>query len=370
MSHSDRTCFVWQLFRRGFPNLCKEIRRLREINPPSNNVPRDEENVRSNAGTPSILQVPSLGDAAGNPTEEDDRHPKSHQLDNSSITGSSGKHSSSQSPSTPTRLNKKCDEVFVAMSASAPTVSTATPPSTWPFHPQPVVYIPYRQQEDHFFDQRHQFQPHSYLQTTWTPVHPEAPPYATSFPAYSPVRVRSGRGAARLPAQHYSAQYPATVTPNSSSSRRSVASHGARNSGGNTSNKDGYRVVSNRGRRSGSVAIMTSNALSRMALPSTTTSPSYTSSASSTDATITSSAPTMPSTAASSPLRSAMKQRSQVSPQRKGSPVVSFPSATSSSGTPQCPSQSTLSATRSSPAMRGSGSPVLSSQLPAPAASQ
>mmetsp|Transcript_15988 Transcript_15988/g.33046 ORF Transcript_15988/g.33046 Transcript_15988/m.33046 type:complete len:613 (-) Transcript_15988:145-1983(-) len=255
---TDVGAYSHTLFRRGFFNLCKEIRRMeneddhhRSESPSSTHSNGD----RSNGGAPSILQVPSLGDAAAR--ESDANAPASPVPTAESTAANSPK----QAPS----------------NTSSPTSSSGR--SIWPLHPQPPVYIPYRQEVAANLNSTPPQQAQSIV---WT----SAVVAESMTPAYSPVGIRSGRGAARA----RRGGVPAQVTPNP---HRSV-----------------FPVVSNRGRRTS-----TSSGMIRSPASSVTHSPT-----SSHHHMAAPSMPTSPSTATSSPLRSALKPAA--SPDRGTSPLV------------------------------------------------
>ena len=301
-----------------------------------------------------------MGDAGTPNATSNEREERETQEPKSGGTAKSGIARS-------TTTSSKKAELSPTTTAPGPSEATSPPSgSMWPLHPQPPVYIPYREQEDHFMEhQMHhpQYQhgpsfpaPFQYMQGTWVPVSgtqttdpsgagASAVTSASSMPSYSPVQVRSGRGAARrpvrVPARHMQPN-PVTVTPNSAMTRRVVAPHSSRTSGTNS-----YRVVSNRGRRTGSVSLMgaSSSAPSRRASKSSVSSYGESTFASSSGA-VTSSAPHTPTTVADSPLRPA--QQEQQSPGgvsapttpawKQGSPVVaSSPPVTTSSAMEQHP---------------------------------
>ena len=177
--------YLVQFFRRGFPNLCKEIEKMEEG---SNKRVKRSRSPGGSTAAPSILQVPSLGDA---------------------VISDAKSEETSKAPSSPSASGS---------AGSVTQLDNSSPTHMWSMYPQTHVYMHYAQDNAST--------PQS---AAWTPVH--TTPAAS---AYSPVRVRSGRGAARLPAR-----FPAQVTPNANRARGAMRSS--------------FPVVSNRGRRTGNI---------------------------------------------------------------------------------------------------------------------
>jgi len=289
---NDAGAYSHTLFRRGFPNLCKEIQKLDQAkslvgddsknatpqqqhgvhrsDSPSNSSHNSMDGSKSRASAPSILQVPSLGDAGANGTS-----------DSSAVSSSADEAKQTETaPTSPTESKRVVGQAQVS-TTSSPSPSHSSASTYWHFH-QPPMYIPYRQ-EDSFQHASEYQQP---APIVWAPVADSMTP---ALPAYSPVRVRSARGAARVSARLPAAQ----VTPNPSR-------HGV-------SASRGFPVVSNRGRRTGSVMRSSgswnhspSGALHHH--PANMPSPTG------------SSTTTTTTTTAGSPLRPALKRTSPVAP--------------------------------------------------------